>query len=230
MSKGSAVASSDTGVSTVAAPVVLVGDTRKTSFLVRIRANGWGRMCLRDLPAPYDGEPWGFDNGAFGAWSLGEPFPTDLFSRRLGRAHTVGTPYLAVTPDLVAGGEESLEFSLRWREVLPNDWPWYLAVQDGMTPERVTAALPGFAGVFLGGSTKFKATAMTWRDVAHRAGLPFHYGRAGVPRKIRHAITSCADSLDSAFPLWSEERFSAFEACILGGDPQMQLRLDCGRL
>ncbi|MGB9920851.1 MAG: hypothetical protein ACPLPT_09030 [Moorellales bacterium] len=38
---------------------------------------------------------------------------------------------------------------------LPPDWPWYLAVQDGLSLAEVEAALGGLAGIFLGGTDAF---------------------------------------------------------------------------
>lgn len=135
---------------------VLFGDTRSEKFLSVIREQGWGRMCVDHHPKPYPDEPWGFDNGAFVAWKKGLAFPADTFKRRLDIAlnrvhHGAPTPYMAVVPDIVAGGLQSLEFSLAWREELPQGWPWYLAVQDGMTPDDVRQEIGVFQGIFLGG-------------------------------------------------------------------------------
>ncbi|MCL4502108.1 MAG: hypothetical protein M1438_09655, partial [Deltaproteobacteria bacterium] len=102
--------------------IILVGDTRKTDFLRDIKRLGWGRMVTTKTPKPYPGEPWGFDNGAFAAWVNKRPFPADEFQRRLDKAYQIGIPYLAVCPDIVAAGNKSLDFSLKWLEKLPADW------------------------------------------------------------------------------------------------------------
>ena len=173
---------------------------------------------------PFPGEPWGFDNGAFGFWTRGNRFEEDVFQRRFERGYATGNrPYLAVAPDIVGGGDMSLAFSLKWRDRLPNDWPWYLAVQDGMTGTKVVRALKRFAGLFLGGTDRFKMTAPDWVELAHGEGKPFHYARAGTAAKIRHALNCGADSLDSAFPLWTLERFDAFERMLTQADPQGRL-------
>jgi hypothetical protein len=137
-------------------------------------------------------------------------------------ALAVGWPYLAVVPDVVAGGMESLEFSLRWMERLPK-WPWYLAVQDGMKPVDVARHLNGFAGIFLGGTDAFKGTAPAWRGLATENGIRFHYGRAGTPAKIEHAKEVGADSLDSAFPLWEIARFNRAVQIWEHGSSQLRL-------
>jgi hypothetical protein len=206
-------------------PVVLLGETRSGELVRQMAALGWGRMWTVKTPTELEtAEPWGFDNGAFVAWSRGEPFPVGAFQARLDRALRLPTPPLvAVTPDIVAGGERSLEFSLAWRAELPDTWPWFLAVQDGMDPADVADALPVFAGLFLGGSTAFKRTAQHWATLAHAAGKRFHYGRASVPRKVDHAIRVGADSLDTSFPLWTTDRFEEFVRHWQHGSPQMDL-------
>jgi hypothetical protein len=192
---------------------ILVGDTRSRAILKELEARGWGRMFSEGRPTPFEGERWGLDNGAFGAWLRGQPFPADRFQKRVDDVEERGlVPEIAVTPDLVTKGIESLEFSLGWLERLPTTWPWYLAVQDGMTPEDVAPVLTDFRGIFLGGSTRFKSTAATWRKLADQHHKRFHYARAGVPNRIQHAIIVGADSLDSAFPLWTNARFQEFIA------------------
>jgi hypothetical protein len=157
----------------------------------------------------YPFERWAFDNGAFEAWTKGQPFPETVFVN--------SDPTVAVVPDKVAGGMESLEFSLRWRERLPDFWPWYLAVQDDMPREAVLKAAHVFNGIFLGGTDKFKLTAYGWCRLAHFCDKPFHYGRAGTLTKVRHAWNVGADSLDSNFPLWTTPR-------------KMQFRDECNAL
>jgi hypothetical protein len=205
-------------------PIVLLGETRSRELLRQMAALGWGRMWTTKVPVTEEGEPWGFDNGAFSAWSRGESFPTGVFEARLTAAlRLVPGPLVAVTPDIVADGARSLEFSLAWRAQLPDHWPWFLAVQDGMDPADVADALPAFAGLFLGGSTAFKRTAQQWATLAHGEGKRFHYGRASLPRRVDHAIRVGADSLDTAFPLWTTERFDAFVRHWQHGSPQREL-------
>lgn len=187
--------------------IFITGDTRSKKIIHFLKKYGMGRMVIGKSITPYYEEPWGFDNGAFRDWVNGKEFDQDAFLHRLERARKIGTPYLAVAPDIVAGGDRSLEFSLEWMERLPQDWPWYLAVQDGMKLEQVSAIIQPFAGIFLGGTDKFKATAWYWCKLAYMHGKKFHYARAGTPRKLIDARKVGADSCDSAFPLWSMERF-----------------------
>jgi len=192
---------------------VLIGDTRSLKYVARLKELGWGRMFAGVKPTPWEGEPWGFDNGAYKNWTDGMPFDVQRFEYRLAQAQEIGTPYFAVVPDIVASGCSSLVFSLKWREQLPNGWaPWYLAVQDGMTIHDVKPYLDRFDGIFLGGSDTFKQQAWRWRVFAKDHGKPFHYARAGTLPKLESALKMHADSLDSAYPLWEHTRFKKFQA------------------
>ena len=189
---------------------MITGDTRDKKLIAKLQSLGWGRMVIGTRIIPYPGEKWGFDNGAYKDWTSGREFDEDAFKNRLEMAYKIGVPYMAVVPDIVTEGEKSLEFSLKWLERLPLNWPWYLAVQDGMRIEQVEKVLCGFAGIFLGGSNRFKATALYWRQLAHKHRKKFHYARVGTPRKVQLAKEVGADSCDSAFPLWAAERFDEF--------------------
>jgi hypothetical protein len=189
---------------------VMVGDTHCRKNVEFLREKKWGRMFCNRRPTPFEGERWGFDNGAYIWWRRGQPFDESEFCRRVEEAAAIGTPMLAVLPDIPACGCSSLEFSLKWRERPLPDWSWYLAVQDGMTIHDVKPHVGRFAGIFLGGTDSFKTRAWTWCRFAHDNGLRFHYGRAGTLPKMKSAVKMGADSLDSAFPLWERERFDTF--------------------
>lgn len=212
--------------------LILVGDTRSRKLVAVLARFGWGRIFIKARPTPYHGEPWGFDNGAFGDWRRGDTFDGDAYLRRLDTARRVGTPAIAVCPDIV-GDRASFEFSLRWRERLESiapDWPWYFVTQDGLEARDIVPHMHSFAGLFLGGTNQHKRTAEVWAAVARRAGKRFHYGRAGTMRKLRHAVSVGADSLDSALPLWTAARFASFvagvEAGLAGAWPQGDLFYD----
>jgi hypothetical protein len=202
---------------------IIVGDTRMITLVRELQERGWGRMWIDRKPTPYPKEPWGFDNGAYRDWRAGRGFDQTSFERRLERALEVPAPYLAVVPDIVGGGVSSLKFSNEWVRRLPPKWPWYLAVQDGMAVDDVESSLGLYSGIFLGGTNSFKATAPEWGALAKRRGLPFHYGRAGIPSRILHARFSGADSLDSAGPLWEKKRWRWFTYVIEHGHPQTDL-------
>jgi hypothetical protein len=206
---------------------VLLGDTRSSENIEILKSRRWGRICIAMNPKPYPFEPWAFDNGAFVAWRNGQPFPEAEFYKRLAIAETVPMdPLFAVTPDIVAGGLESLEFSVAWRYLLHHsDWRWYLAIQDGMTLDAVQRVVHLFDGIFLGGTDRFKLGAWKWRQAARSWHKPFHYGRCGTLKKLRHAHALQVDSLDSSFPLWTKERMRLFLACFDGLGSQLEITL-----
>jgi hypothetical protein len=197
--------------------IVLVGDTRSHKNVALLKGLGWGRMRVLNMTKPWEGEPWGLDNGAFGAWRGGRPFDAAGFRRRVAKAVEMAPlPFMCALPDIVAGGLESLALSLRWLDELPAALPWYLVVQDGMTEADVEPHLPRLAGLFLGGTDAFKATAATWATLAHRHGKLFHFGRAGSVPKIELALAAGCDSLDTTFPLWTSERMALFRRLMAG--------------
>jgi hypothetical protein len=188
-------------------------------------ALGWGRMWIaRDrniYTAP--GEPWGLDNGAFRDWKDGKPFDGDLYRRVLDKAVAQPEPpMLAVIPDAPGNRDDTLRMADAWLPELP-PFPWYMAVQDGMTPRDVEGY--PLAGIFLGGTDKYKASAPMWRTWTDARGLPFHYGRCGTAGKIEHAIELGADSLDSALPMWTRQRWDWFVATITNGPAQLAFAL-----
>ena len=182
---------------------VYVGDDPGRAFREELRRRGWGIMSVSGRPTA--GFAWAFDNGAYGWARRGECFGTAAYLRRLAGVIERGRPPdFAILPDLPQldasdpdGGRKSLDFSLAWLDVLPAELRWFLAVQDGMTPEQVAPHLDRLAGLFLGGSNAFKRTAGEWAALAHSRGRGFHYARASTMTRIRHALSVGADSCDS---------------------------------
>lgn len=211
---------------------ILVGHTGAHDLVARLKELGWGRIMCRDKPNPFEGERWGLDNGAYSAYLKGEELNLEAFTAKTADVAPTGC-MMAVIPDLVGRGDESLDYSLKALEALPDGFPWYLAVQDGMEIqplwERVCSALEDerIKGIFLGGTNQFKVTATTWRHTADMLGLKFHYGRAGTPWKVAHAQRVQADSLDSSFPLWTKQRWGIFERAVAGTLPQLMMDLVC---
>lgn len=195
---------------------IFVGDASSKKILTKLKAANIGRMLCRIPRTLYEGEEWCFDNGAFADYLAGKSFDEDAFMRRLEKfiARMPTIPYLAVLPDIVAGGDASWDFSMKWLNSgkLPKEWPWYLAVQDNMSTDWVISVLdrPDLAGVFLGGSTQYKSWALYWRKVTAHFKKPFHYARAGTVDKLAHAVMCGADSIDSTTPLWTYARLDSF--------------------
>jgi hypothetical protein len=180
---------------------------------------GWGRMHANTKEVdPYPGEPWGLDNGAWTAHAKGKPFPMERWKERVENAAEVAEernapPMVAVVPDIVQGGMESLEFSLAMVEWCQDNYPqlpWYLAIQNNFTFEIVEDVIDDFDGLFLGGGDQMKFAARSWIKVAKKHDLNLHYARCGTKAKLMHAFSLGVDSMDSAFPLFATWRFHTF--------------------
>ena len=91
------------------------------------------------------GLPYAIDNGAWSAFNQGKPFDAHKFRKILAWSATQEiSPDWVVLPDIVAGGLESLEFSMCWLdEVSEYTTRPLLAVQDGMTPQHASLLLRG---------------------------------------------------------------------------------------
>lgn len=204
----------------------MIGECTGPKWEKRLAESGFGRMWIARGRNIYTqpGEVWGFDNGAYRDYSAGRTFDSTAFLKSLDKAVAhPHRPRLAVLPDIVAGGERSAEFSMRWRERVPDELPWYLAVQDGMTSDVLDDFGDSIVGVFLGGSDAFKAQAGYWADAARARRLRFHYGRCGTPEKMAHAMKVGADTGDSAGIMWNKERWRLAVEIIRNGPVQKNL-------
>lgn len=188
---------------------IYLGQTRSRELIAELAALGFGECLSRDDYLPPRRRPWFLDNGAFGDWLAGRDFDAEAFeSKFVSPVLDEMPPDFIVCPDRVATGRESLAFSLRWFErceLLRPGRRFYLAVQDGMTEADVAAAISPFAGVFIGGTARWKTrTAPTWTRFAHERGLPVHVGRCGTADKAAWAHRLGVDSFDSSQPLWGD--------------------------
>ena len=188
---------------------IYLGQTRSRALIADLAALGFGECVSRDDYLPPRRQPWFLDNGAFGDWLSGRDFDDEAFISKFTSPHVDTTPPdFVVCPDRVATGRESLAFSLHWRDRCESLRPgrrFYLAVQDGMTEADVADAIAPFAGVFIGGSPRWKtAKAPTWTRFAHERGLPVHVGRCGTANKALWCFRLGVDSFDSSQPLWGD--------------------------
>jgi len=161
--------------------------------------------------------PCALDNGAFSAWNSGYPFDEWAFLRTLSkcRENNLALDFI-ICPDIVAGGLNSLGFSLNWAKRLPCD-KWALAVQDGMLPVHLgSLAFKTYKYLFVGGTVDWKwQTAETWCKLAHREGLKCHIGRCSTVPELRRAKEIGADSCDSTVFV-RNDRFDILEEFIDG--------------
>jgi len=143
-----------------------------------------------------EGVPYFLDNGAFSAWKNQRPFPEKKFLSLMRRYPKYD---FIVVPDIVAGGVESLKFSLGWLDRIMR--PRYLAVQDGMLINDIVYYLEEFDGVFVGGTLPWKMeTARSWADTAHLHGLKCHVGRIGTWEGLLTMHHYGVDSIDTTSP------------------------------
>jgi hypothetical protein len=140
------------------------------------------------------------DNGAFSDYMKGLQYPFDeyRFLQTLSNCMQYEIPLdFIATPDMVAGGLKSLEFSLKWAERLKGG-KLAIVVQNGMKPEDLTNdILDKFTTIFVGGTLSWKwATAKEWAEFAHSNGKNLHIGRAGTVTALQ-AASEYSDSVDS---------------------------------
>lgn len=177
--------------------------SRSTASLDVMRAHGWrqliepshlGKMALRTRKPELR---YMLDNGAWGCHLRAVPWNPALFIELLD-LHGRGSD-MTVLPDIVGGGEESLELSLSWvKRVRAYGAPLLLAVQDGMPLSSVEVALRRYRlGIFVGGSTEWKLeTLPDWGRMARKVGCWLHVARVNSMKRIRLCHLAGAHSFD----------------------------------
>jgi len=188
------------------------GDTRTKKYIDLLGDSGVGEVNLPNTLPPRR-YPWFLDNGAWVASKRGKLLDEGKFYnaiRKIELGDCGWIPEFVVVPDIVGGGQESLDYSLSWVDRI-HMAPRYLAVQNWMLPKNVESVLKRFEGIFVGGTSEWKEnTAHWWVKLAHDNGMPCHIGRAGTEKKIKWAKSIGADSIDSSFPLWTVTRMNRF--------------------
>jgi hypothetical protein len=161
--------------------------------IAALREAGWRLLLTPDNPTPRDGLKFGIDNGAFAKDGF-KPEPFGDLVERLGCAAD-----FVILPDIVAGGEASLDLSVSWIPRLRGIRKLLLPLQDGMTAHDVGMVLRQNVqvGLFLGGSTEFKLREIYgWGMVAAAWRRHYHVGRVNTARRIRLCAEAGADSFD----------------------------------
>lgn len=167
-----------------------------------LKAAGWGWLvgpkdCGGSILA---GMPWALDNGAWPAFAQGRPWDAGAFAAALDR-HGPGARFI-VAPDVVGERAPSLRLTTKW---LPNllgradlAAPAILvAVQDGMAFADIEPLLAPRVGIFIGGSTAWKESAIVpWGRWAAARGIYCHVGRVNTARRISLCLAGLVDSFD----------------------------------
>lgn len=166
--------------------------------LAALREAGWRIMVSAKGVLRSEGFPYSLDNGAWWAFVQGVSFDEVAFLLAYEKL-AAGADFV-VLPDIVAGGLQSLDFSMAWRERLGKPvCPQLLAVQDGMGAANIAALVGPHLGIFVGGSTEWKERTMPlWGTVARMRGAYMHVGRANSARRIALCAAAGADSFDGS--------------------------------
>lgn len=142
------------------------------------------------------GRRFALDNGAWSAFQQGRAFDGDAFLRA---ADKVGEHAdWIVLPDIVMGGQASLDLSLSWLEKLDGlPSRLLIAVQNGFEVDDVRHYLNPSVGLFVGGDTEWKErTTPLWGSLARRRNCYLHVGRVNSQRRIGICAAAGADSFD----------------------------------
>jgi hypothetical protein len=163
-------------------------------------------------------ESFFLDNGCFTAYKTGRAWDEVAFYDYL-RKFVPYKPDFTVIPDIVAGGMDSWDYSLKHLNRIPR--PRYIAVQDGMFSNTVHKYLiengNTFDGIFVGGTVLWKMqTAKMWTDTAHLHKLKCHVGRIGTFQGYTLCDQWDVDSVDGTNPsrnnnerplkMWAEQQ------------------------
>lgn len=176
--------------------IAYAGNTGTRRNLDALAAAGW-RIILtpHKRRSPPAGFRYALDNGAWSAYQQGHPLDLVAFADAVDRLGAQAD--WVVAPDIVAGGERSLDLSASWLPRLRQLPLVLIAVQDGMTPAMLAPLVGPRVGIFLGGSTDWKlATMPVWGAFASARGLYFHVARVNTRRRIRLAHWAGASSID----------------------------------
>jgi len=142
------------------------------------------------------GRRYSLDNGAWTAHQQGTEFDTDAFMRAVDKVGEFAE--WIVLPDIVMGGQRSLDLSLSWLEKLEGlPSRLLIAVQNGIEVGDVRSYLNPSVGIFVGGDTAWKEqTTPTWGSLARRRNCYLHVGRVNSQRRIGICAAAGADSFD----------------------------------
>ena len=145
--------------------------------------------------------PCALDNGAYTAYTKGYPFPEAAFLNTLNKCYELNIVLDFITcPDIVAGGKESLDFSMEWAMGRLKTAPKLaLVVQDGMIADMLDPFVrKHFTHIFVGGTPDWKwRTLPGWQSFCDAYKLKCHVGRCGTLENLKTCQSLHVDSVDS---------------------------------
>lgn len=185
-----------------------------------LRAARWGLLVSAAGVWRTEGfTKWVGDNGAWSDFKKGEPFNEDRFVRFIlyveAQVRAGNPPLWIVIPDIVMGGEASLDLSVRWLRKLRRrrglrGVRFMLAVQNGMEAGKMLGRVKRIVcprvGIFIGGGTEWKlAHLKLWRRISRERGALVHCARVNTARRIRACAAAGVDSFDGSSPsIWGK--------------------------
>ncbi len=172
--------------------------------LAALREAGWRILVSARGVLRSEGFRYALDNGAWTAFTQGEPFDVAAFEKALDLMGAEAD--WVASPDIVGGGMRSLELSESWLPRLIDARLVLIPVQDGLAVSDVRPLLGNRVGIFLGGSTEWKlATMREWGELAREVGCYYHVARVNTRRRIEMCSEAGATSFDGS----SASRFAA---------------------
>lgn len=192
--------------------------------LALLRAAGWRLFVSAKGVLRTEGFPYALDNGAWTAFTKGEPFDVAAFEKAFDLLGAEAD--FVIVPDIVAGGRASLDLSLSWMDRLGAARLLLIPNQDGLEPEDFEDLVGPRVGIFHGGSTEWKIEQMVkWGRWTAERGVYFHVGRVNTGPRFRLAHVAGANSVDGS----SASRF-AVNIPMLDGLARQDDLFDCRRL
>lgn len=200
--------------------------THRPGTLAAMRRRGW-RILLQPTRLEAHGFQYALDNGAWAANQRGRLLDEGLFEEAL-HSHGPKADWV-VCPDVVGDRDATLRNAEKWlpRMEIEGVRP-LIAVQDGMTPADVEAWVGcNFAGIFLGGSTKWKwLHVRDWAHFAHSRGARYHVARVNTRRAVHAAIQAGAHSIDGSTTVRFPDSISLVNGARLDGGPEPRCTAD----
>jgi hypothetical protein len=165
--------------------------------LEALRMAGWRLMISAKGRHRHEGFRYALDNGAWHAFVHKLPFDEAAFLEAFDKLGASAD--FVVLPDIVAGGERSLAYSMSWHNRLDRSCPQLLAVQDGLSAESINGLVGPALGIFVGGTDEFKERSLpTWAAIARDRQAYLHVGRVNSVRRIALCASVGADSFDGS--------------------------------